>query len=160
LELELARKNQKSQFPKDWDEARVQRVLAHYENQTPEEAAAEDEAMLGLGDETVMSVPRELVPQVRKLIAEQMRRGRGKAMKAKKKYPVRLPIGWTLEEVEEVRKYYDAQTDEEAAAEDEAMFEQEAVMIVPRRLVPQFQKMITADHGKRKRPTRQRRRVA
>jgi len=33
-----------SRFPKGWDEERVKRVLDHYENQTEDEAAAEDEA--------------------------------------------------------------------------------------------------------------------
>ena len=74
----------KSQFPKGWDEARVKRVLDHYENQTDEDAAAEDEAMFRFGDETVMTIPRALVPRVRKLIAEQMHKGRGKARKVKR----------------------------------------------------------------------------
>jgi len=39
-------KKQKN-FPPGWDEARVRRVLAHYEEQTEEEAVAEDEAALG-----------------------------------------------------------------------------------------------------------------
>ena len=30
-------------FPHGWDEERVQRVLAHYENQTEDEAVAEDD---------------------------------------------------------------------------------------------------------------------
>ncbi|MEK7729823.1 MAG: hypothetical protein AAB354_15555 [candidate division KSB1 bacterium] len=34
----------KNQFPPGWDERRVREVLDHYENQTDEEAAAEDEA--------------------------------------------------------------------------------------------------------------------
>jgi hypothetical protein len=34
----------KSSYSPGWDEARVQRVLAHYEEQTEEEAVAEDEA--------------------------------------------------------------------------------------------------------------------
>jgi hypothetical protein len=33
-----------SHFPPGWDEARVQRVLRHYERQSEEEAVAEDEA--------------------------------------------------------------------------------------------------------------------
>ena len=33
-----------SRFPKGWDEERVKRVLDHYENQTEDEAVAEDEA--------------------------------------------------------------------------------------------------------------------
>jgi hypothetical protein len=31
-------------FPAGWDEARVRRVLEHYESQSDEEAVAEDEA--------------------------------------------------------------------------------------------------------------------
>ena len=34
----------RQRFPPGWDEARVRKVLAHYENQTEDEAAAEDEA--------------------------------------------------------------------------------------------------------------------
>ena len=34
----------RSKFPKGWDEDRVNRVLDHYENQTEDEAVAEDEA--------------------------------------------------------------------------------------------------------------------
>jgi hypothetical protein len=33
-----------SKFPPGWDEQRVKEVLAHYEQQTEEEAAIEDEA--------------------------------------------------------------------------------------------------------------------
>ncbi len=33
----------KSKFPKGWDEKRVSTVLAHYEQQTEDEAMAEDE---------------------------------------------------------------------------------------------------------------------
>ena len=59
-----------SRFPPGWDEERVRRVLAHYEQQTPEEAVAEDEAAFAEQDDTVMKVPRELVPAVRQLIAK------------------------------------------------------------------------------------------
>jgi type II secretory pathway component PulC len=45
----------------------VQRVLAHYETQT--EAVAEDEAAFEAADQALISVPRELVPAVRELIA-------------------------------------------------------------------------------------------
>jgi hypothetical protein len=57
------------QFPPGWDEARVRRVLAHYEQQTEEEAVAEDEAALEDQRQTVMEVPTELVPLIRELIA-------------------------------------------------------------------------------------------
>ena len=58
-----------NKFPADWDEAKVQRVLAHYEEQTEEDALAEDEAGVQ-PSETVMNIPRELVPKVRELIAK------------------------------------------------------------------------------------------
>jgi len=59
-----------SRFPPGWTEARVQRVLAHYETQTESEAVAEDEAAFEAPDQALMSVPRELVPAVRELIAK------------------------------------------------------------------------------------------
>jgi len=57
-------------FPPGWDEERVRKVLAHYENQTEEEAVAEDEAAIAESTETVMEVPHELVPAIRELIAK------------------------------------------------------------------------------------------
>jgi hypothetical protein len=59
-----------SRFPEGWDEARVQRVLAHYEAQTEAEAVAEDEAAFDAPDQALVAVPRELVPAVRELIAK------------------------------------------------------------------------------------------
>ena len=56
-------------FPPGWDENRVREVLAHYEAQTEAEAVAEDEAAGEDPSQTVMEVPTELVPEVRKLIA-------------------------------------------------------------------------------------------
>jgi hypothetical protein len=57
-------------YPPGWNEERVQQVLAHYEQQTEEEAVAEDEAALERNDESVMQVPFDLVPLVRELIAK------------------------------------------------------------------------------------------
>ena len=59
-----------SKFPSGWDEARVSRVLAHYDEQTEEEAVAEDEAAAEDSTQTVMEIPSELVPAVRELIAK------------------------------------------------------------------------------------------
>jgi hypothetical protein len=59
-------------FPQEWDKEKVGRVLAHYEGQAGEEAVAEDEDAMRPSD-TVMSVPHDLVPKVRELIAK--RRG-------------------------------------------------------------------------------------
>jgi len=58
-----------SKFPDGWNEERVRRVLASYDGQTEDEAVAEDEAGVE-SSETVMNVPRELVPIVRELIAK------------------------------------------------------------------------------------------
>ena len=41
-------------FPDGWDDARVQRVLAHYERQSEDDAAAEDEAGVA-SSETMMT---------------------------------------------------------------------------------------------------------
>jgi aminoglycoside/choline kinase family phosphotransferase len=57
-------------FPPGWDEDRVKRLLARYEDQTEEEAVAEDEAAFADQSEVVMGVPRDLVPLVRELIAK------------------------------------------------------------------------------------------
>jgi len=59
-----------STFPPGWDEQRVRRVLAHYKKQTEEEAVAEDEAAAEDANQTVMEIPRDLVPAVRELIAK------------------------------------------------------------------------------------------
>jgi hypothetical protein len=58
-----------NKFPAGWDEGRVQRLLAQYEAQTEDEAVAEDEANME-SPETLMTVPRDLVPKVRELIAK------------------------------------------------------------------------------------------
>jgi hypothetical protein len=64
------KKMKKQNFPPGWDEERVQKVLAQYEQQSEEEAVAEDEAVYEDKGHTVMEVPTELVPAVRKLIAK------------------------------------------------------------------------------------------
>ena len=60
-----------SKYPAGWDEKRVERVVAHYRTQSEDEAVAEDEAALDPSRGTVMEVPADLVPAVRKLIAKQ-----------------------------------------------------------------------------------------
>ncbi len=62
----------KGKFPPGWDEERVRRVLAHYEEQTEEEALAEDEAAFENKTQTVMEVPSELVPAIRELLAKRV----------------------------------------------------------------------------------------
>lgn len=62
----------KEGLPEGWDDEKVRRVIAHYEQQGEEDALIEDEAGVE-SSETVMSVPRELVPKVRELIAKHNR---------------------------------------------------------------------------------------
>lgn len=57
-----------NEFPPGWDEARVRNVIAHYEQQTEDEAVAEDEAAFQDESSTLMAVPNELVPAVLELI--------------------------------------------------------------------------------------------
>ena len=61
----------KQSLPPGWDEERVRKVLAHYENQSDDEAVAEDEAAYERQGQTVMIVPAELVPEIRQLLARQ-----------------------------------------------------------------------------------------
>ncbi len=50
-----SKKPKTQKFPTGWNEERVRKVLAHYENQTEDEAVAEDEAE----GQTVMIVPTD-----------------------------------------------------------------------------------------------------
>jgi hypothetical protein len=59
-----------AKYPAGWDEARVKRVLAHYEQQSDEEAVAEDEAAYESTTHTAIEVPVDLVPAVRELLAK------------------------------------------------------------------------------------------
>ena len=59
-------------LPEGWDEVKMRRVVAHYDQQTESEAVLEDEAGIK-SSETVMSVPHELVPKVREMIAKRGR---------------------------------------------------------------------------------------
>jgi hypothetical protein len=58
-----------NKFPAGWDDEKVRRVLAHYEEQTEVGALVEDEAGIE-PSETVMEIPLNLVPRVRELIAK------------------------------------------------------------------------------------------
>lgn len=63
----------KNRYPEGWDESRVRDVLEHYEQQTPEEAVAEDEAAYEDRTQTTVEVPVELLAEVRALIARHKR---------------------------------------------------------------------------------------
>ncbi|MGH2959960.1 MAG: hypothetical protein ACRDKE_10160 [Solirubrobacterales bacterium] len=59
-----------AKFPAGWDEKRVRCVLSHYEQQTDEEAVAEDEAAYEDSDQSMVEVPNDLLPAVRQLLAK------------------------------------------------------------------------------------------
>jgi hypothetical protein len=59
-----------NKFPPGWDAERVRRVLEHYEQQSDDEAVAEDEAAFEPPTHTAMEVPVDLVPKIRELIAK------------------------------------------------------------------------------------------
>ena len=63
-----------TKFPLGWDEDRVRKVLDHYEEQTEEEATAEDEAALEDRYQTFVEVPNDLLPEIRSLIARHQTR--------------------------------------------------------------------------------------
>ncbi len=57
-------------FPPGWDEQRVRRLLDELDNQTEEEWVAADEAAAADGDDqTVVTVPVALLPEIRRLLA-------------------------------------------------------------------------------------------
>ena len=58
----------KNFFPKGWNKERVKRVIAHYESQTEEKALAEDEAAYEDINYSMLEVPIQLIPEIRKLI--------------------------------------------------------------------------------------------
>ncbi len=60
----------RQEFPPGWNKNKVLAVIAHYDRQTEEEAAAEIETVPEGGGETWMSVPAELVGVVTRLIEE------------------------------------------------------------------------------------------
>lgn len=56
----------------------------------------------------------------------------------------KFPLGWDEERVRKVLEHYEAQTDEEAVAEDEATFDDpsQTVMEIPNELVPAVRELI------------------
>ena len=63
-----------NKFPPGWDEERVRQVPAHYENQSDDEAIAEDEVAYAKPVQPIMEIPTELVPAVRELLAKRQAR--------------------------------------------------------------------------------------
>jgi len=63
---------QGGKYPPGWSEARVRKVLDHYEHQTDDEAVAEDESAFESTTKTAMEVPVDLVPKIREMIARKL----------------------------------------------------------------------------------------
>ena len=61
---------QQNKYPVGWDTERVEQLLAYYEEQTEEEAVAEDEATFRNQTLALMEIPFDLVPAVRGLLAK------------------------------------------------------------------------------------------
>jgi hypothetical protein len=60
----------KQQFPKGWDEQRVKQLIAELDARTDEEWVAADEAAAAdADDQTVITVPTALLPEIRRLLA-------------------------------------------------------------------------------------------
>ncbi len=64
-----------------------------------------------------------------------------------KKTRNRFPKGWNEARVKAVLEHYESQTEDEAVAEDEAAFRRrdQAVMVVPKELVPTITKLIARE---------------
>jgi hypothetical protein len=59
-------------FPKGWDEQRVKQLIAELDARTDEEWVAADEAAtVNDSEQAVITVPRVLLPEIRRLIASQ-----------------------------------------------------------------------------------------
>ncbi len=65
-----------NKFPAGWNSQRVQKILAGYESQSEEEAVAEDEAAYEDSTQTMIEVPKALVPVIRELIAKHKESGK------------------------------------------------------------------------------------
>ena len=72
-----------TKYPAGWNERKVRRLVKHYESQSEDEAIAEDEAAFELKDQTVMVVPKNLVPKITRLI-EKQRRARAECRRPKR----------------------------------------------------------------------------
>jgi hypothetical protein len=60
----------KQRFPPGWHEKRIRQVLAHYENQREEQAVNKDKGSLKGNRRTLVEVPSELMPLIRRIVAQ------------------------------------------------------------------------------------------
>jgi hypothetical protein len=69
-----------------------------------------------------------------------------KASRGKKQPATKYPRGWNRKKVEQLIHHYENQTEDEAVAEAEAAFSdpEQAVVLVPRALVPKVHQLLAA----------------
>jgi hypothetical protein len=65
-----------------------------------------------------------------------------------------FPPGWDEKRVQDVLAHYEGQTEEEAVAEDEAAFDDQAqvMMQIPRELVPVVEELLAEYYGSKRSP--------
>jgi hypothetical protein len=63
------KQKKKNRLPRGWTEDRIRKVAKHYDTQSDSAAATEDDAAWEDSSQTVMEIPKDLVPAVRKLLA-------------------------------------------------------------------------------------------
>ncbi|MBI3303776.1 MAG: hypothetical protein HYZ72_17060 [Deltaproteobacteria bacterium] len=78
-----------TRYPTGWNEERMRKLLLHYEMQTEDEAVAEDEATFRRRDQTVMVVPKNLVPTITRIIAKEGQRKQSVSRRPNKAAAVR-----------------------------------------------------------------------
>ena len=65
------RQSDPNQYPPGLDAEKVREVISHYDGQSDDDAAAEDDAAFSEQDgQTMIAVPRDLVPKVLDLIEQ------------------------------------------------------------------------------------------
>lgn len=79
------KKKDPNKYPKGWNAAKVRAIIDHYDNQTEEEAIAEDDAAWANSKYCAVPVPNELVGEVNKLIAQHEARNARKRSTTRKK---------------------------------------------------------------------------
>jgi hypothetical protein len=68
--MEAAMKANESRFPAGWDAERVKRLIDYDEGPSEDEQVAEDEAAAAEQQgQVVITVPEELLPEIRRLLA-------------------------------------------------------------------------------------------
>lgn len=74
------------QFPKGWNGKKVRAVIEHYDRQSEEQEAAEDDAAFGDPDQTMVLVPRSPLPKVNELLSvyREFKNGSGAARKGRR----------------------------------------------------------------------------